>query len=297
MSRHQPVSSFERAAFHRKGSAGLDFGALNLTALAPSSTVAAPSTLLYTPPESRPIAEGLQGITDVAKFASRPPRIGGYVYPSSDPAALEFTNIALLPEPSRSALLGLVRGFYNPVTHKMSESNEVMRQDGVRGAIDPSFENYGWIWQLYQAARDLDSTTDSVRSAAAHELDQLAAFGFAFIIPWGSKWRAIPASVDSGLIKVYIAVDPATVLLSSSRGLSCTQAMLSADRLAPWPGLTSDQIATLYWYFRNGKTILNPAYDAEVAKYVASNIAHAIWRESDFRPGRERIDCFYSNWV
>lgn len=37
MSRHQPVSPFERAAFHHRASAGLDLGALNLQAIVPQA--------------------------------------------------------------------------------------------------------------------------------------------------------------------------------------------------------------------------------------------------------------------
>lgn len=37
MSRHQPVSPFERAAFHRRGSAGIDLGGLNLQAIVPQA--------------------------------------------------------------------------------------------------------------------------------------------------------------------------------------------------------------------------------------------------------------------
>lgn len=49
MSRHQPVSPFERAAFHRRGSAGLDIGGLNLQAIVPMAAPtaqAAPSPAL-----------------------------------------------------------------------------------------------------------------------------------------------------------------------------------------------------------------------------------------------------------
>lgn len=291
--RFSPLSSGELdAAFGGRRAQG---GALRILAsnAAISPTLGGPSGVA-----------GLQA-QRAAGFIAQPvaprPRVGGFSYPSDDPAALEFPGIASLAEPERSTLLGMVRGFYNPTTHRMSESNDVMRRDGVSGTINPTLANYAWLWLLYQAAAGLESKGGASRIAAARELDHLAAFGYGFIIPWGTKWRAFPntslTAYTGGYVSPVDTNNAGKIVLHDSLGtqkLSCTKAMLSR---VSWAGLTGDQSGTLYWSFRNGNTLLNPAVDPAKATYVADNIAHAVWRESDLASGRERYDCVFSSWV
>jgi len=243
MSRHQPVSPFERSLFHRKGSAGLDLGGLNLsglnlTAVGPSA-VATPSAVLYTPPESRPIAEGLQGIFQLGKAIEK-------IDPIKDaPDRSDFPAISgLLKENSsnearlwRNAALQNLEQFWNPVYHPTTESNEMIRT----GTAETAAQGY-WVMPLFELWKTAPT------SASRDELGGFLATATSYLLPFGDRPPAYDKEVvtspvvwsgGSYAINGYVRKAMKTGINPSWMNPPFIQP--SSWACAGWPGLRGDE--------------------------------------------------------
>lgn len=248
MSRHQPVSPFERSLFHRKASAGLDLGGLNLsglglTAVGPSA-VATPSVVLYTPPESRPIAEGLQGIYQLGKSLEK-------IDPIKDaPGRSDFPAISgLLEENSsnearlwRNDALQKLEQFWNPVYHPTTESNEMIRT----GTAETAAQGY-WVMPLFELWKT--APTDASRD----ELGGFLATATSYLLPFGSAYWSESRMKDSGNSTAgFFAIAWAKRAMDVGIVNGWRGVMMYADgtdvpffpnlwTCAGWPGLRGDQ--------------------------------------------------------
>jgi len=243
MSRHQPVSPFERSLFHRKASAGLDLGGLNLsglglTAVGPSA-VATPSVVLYTPPESRPIAEGLQGIYQLGKSLEK-------IDPIKDaPGRSDFPAISgLLEENSsnearlwRNDALQKLEQFWNPVYHPTTESNEMIRT----GTAETVAQGY-WVMPLFELWKTAPT------NASRDELGSFLATATSYLLSFGERPPAYDREVvtspvvwSGGSYAIDAYVRKAMKAGINPSWMNPPFIQPSSWACAGWPGLRGDE--------------------------------------------------------